>query len=46
MERPAKRRWALLESNPLRNNRLELIARPDGELRITGYPSVVLRATQ
>ena len=31
METPAKRRRALLESNPLRNTRRELIAWPDGK---------------
>src|SRR5205807_1904183 len=32
MMTPAKRRRALLESNPPRNSRRELIARPDGSL--------------
>jgi hypothetical protein len=39
METPAKRRRALLESNPRRNNWLELIAWPDGELTIKSFPS-------
>jgi hypothetical protein len=33
MMRPAKRKRALLESNPLRNNRRELIAWPDGRFK-------------
>ena len=39
MERPAKQRRALLESNPLRNNRLELIAWLDGKLSMKDFPS-------
>jgi hypothetical protein len=36
MVRPAKRKRALLESNPLRNNRWELIAWPDGKFKNQG----------
>jgi hypothetical protein len=42
MMRPAKRRWALLESNPPRNNRLELIAWPDGKFQ--GFSSGTLES--
>ena len=45
MMRPAKRRRALLESNPLRNSRRELIAWPDGKFARTLRPAVFLRAT-
>ena len=40
METPAKRRRALLESNPLRNTRRELIAWPDGKFTRTLRPAV------
>ena len=40
METPAKRRRALLESNPLRNTRGELIAWPDGKFTRTLRPAV------
>src|SRR5271157_4531318 len=40
METPAKRRRALLESNPLRNTRQELIAWPDGKFTRTLRPAV------
>jgi hypothetical protein len=40
MVRPAKRRRALLESNPLRNSRRELIAWPDGKFTRTFRPAV------
>jgi hypothetical protein len=40
MVRPAKRRRALLESNPLRNTRRELIAWPDGKFPRTLRPAV------
>ena len=40
METPAKRRRALLESNPLRNTRRELIAWPDGKFTGTLRPAV------
>ena len=40
IEAPAKRRRALLESNPLRNTRRELIAWPDGKFIRTLRPAV------
>jgi hypothetical protein len=40
IEAPAKRRRALLESNPLRNTRRELIAWPDGKFARTLRPAV------
>src|SRR5271170_6488748 len=40
METPAKRRRALLESNPLRNSRRGLIAWPDGKFTRTLRPAV------
>src|SRR5208337_2085479 len=40
MKTPAKRRRALLESNPLRNTRRELIAWPDGKFARTLRPVV------
>ena len=43
---PAKRRRALLESNPLRNNRRELIAWPDGSLTTRTSVRPILKATQ
>src|SRR6266481_2425761 len=44
MVRPAKRRRALLESNPLRNTRRELIAWPDGKFTRTLRPAVFREA--
>jgi hypothetical protein len=40
IEAPAKRRRALLESNPLRNTRRELIAWPDGKFIRTLRPAI------
>jgi hypothetical protein len=39
MVRPAKRKRALLESNPLRNNRRQLIGWRDGKFKNKGFPS-------